>query len=71
MERERRPFVAHLTIGRVRSPRNVKGLLADLENQREVPLGTDEVSEFVLIKSTLTPRGAVYEPCARFPLGDS
>ena len=69
--RERRPFVAHLTIGRVRSPRNAKRLESALENQREVPLGRDEVAAFSLIRSTLTPRGAVYEPLASFPLGSA
>lgn len=66
--RERRPFVAHLTIGRVRSARNAKGLRAAVENQREVPLGKDTVTEFVLFESTLTPEGPIYQVRATFPL---
>jgi 2'-5' RNA ligase len=66
--RERHPFVAHLTIGRVRSDRNLKRLQSAIENQREVPLGRDEVRGFVLFKSTLTPKGPVYEALATFPL---
>ena len=66
--REHRPFVAHLTIGRVRSGRNVKHLKAALENQREVPLGSDEVGAFVLYKSTVTNKGPIYEELASFPL---
>jgi len=67
--REGRPFVAHLTIGRVKSSRNVKRLQAAIENQAHVPLGKAEVAEFVLYQSTLTPEGPVYEPLAAFPLG--
>ncbi len=66
--REHRPFVAHLTIGRVRSARNLKGLKAALENQREVPLGSDEVAGFVLYESHLSNKGPIYEEVATFPL---
>ena len=66
--REHRPFVAHLTIGRVRSGRNVKRLKASLENQREVPLGSDEVAGFVLYQSHLSNKGPIYEEVASFPL---
>jgi 2'-5' RNA ligase len=67
--REGRPFVAHLTIGRVRSSRNVKRLQAAIENQRRVPLGNEEVREFTLFRSTLTPQGPVYDALAAFTLG--
>jgi 2'-5' RNA ligase len=66
--REHRPFVAHLTIGRVRSDRNLKRLKAALENQREVPLGSDDVAGFVLMKSTVTNKGPIYEELATYPL---
>jgi len=67
--REGRPFVAHLTIGRVKSPRNARRLAAAVEQQDGAALGKDEVAEFVLFRSTLTPQGPVYEPLAVFPLG--
>jgi 2'-5' RNA ligase len=66
--RERKPFVAHLTIGRVKSGRNVKRLQAAIAVQREVPLGKDDVKEFVLYRSTLTNEGPIYESIASFPL---
>lgn len=66
--RERHPFVAHLTIGRVRSNRNLRRLQATLENQRQVPLGRHEVSEFAIYRSTLTPEGPIYDPVAPFGL---
>jgi RNA 2',3'-cyclic 3'-phosphodiesterase len=66
--RERHPFAAHLTLGRVKSDRNVKRLMSAIENQREVPLGSDQVREFVLYKSTLTDKAPVYEALATFLL---
>jgi 2'-5' RNA ligase len=66
--RERKPFVAHLTIGRVRSGRNVKRLQSAIAAQREVPLGREEVKEFTLYGSTLTNKGPIYESVASFPL---
>ena len=66
--RERKPFIAHLTIGRVRSGRNAKRLQSAIAAQREVPLGRDDVKEFVLYRSTLTQQGPIYESIAAFPL---
>lgn len=67
--REGRPFVAHLTLGRVKSGRNAKRLQSAIENQRQVPLGGDHAREFVLYQSTLTPSGPFYEVIERFNLG--
>jgi 2'-5' RNA ligase len=66
--RERHPFVAHLTIGRVKSDRNVKRLQSAIEAQRLVPLGKDEVASFELIRSTLTSDGPVYDVLESFAL---
>jgi 2'-5' RNA ligase len=66
--RERKPFVAHLTVGRVKSGRNVRRLQSAIESQREVPLGRDDVKEFVLYQSTLTNQGPIYEKIADFGL---
>jgi len=66
--RENRPFVAHLTIGRVKSPRNAKRLLQAIENQKEAFLGKDAAAGFTLFRSTLAPEGSIYEALAEFPL---
>ena len=66
--RERHPFVAHLTLGRVKSERNLKQLRAAIANQASVPLGSSDVKEFVLYKSTLSNKGPTYEALAGFPL---
>lgn len=67
--RERHPFVAHLTIGRVKGQRNFKQLQSAIQTQREVPLGSDEISSFELLQSTLSPGGPRYDVLESYPLG--
>jgi 2'-5' RNA ligase len=69
--REGRPFVAHLTLGRVKSGRRLEALRSALENQREASFGDQTLRGFVLLQSTLTPQGSIYEPLAEFPLGSA
>ena len=62
--RERRPFEAHLTLGRFREPTRVE---LDRASPTESVAWT--VSEVVLFESRLSPGGARYVPLARLPLG--
>ncbi|MDD5348166.1 MAG: RNA 2',3'-cyclic phosphodiesterase [Candidatus Omnitrophica bacterium] len=62
--REDRPFSSHITLGRTRSGKNLKGLAALLKDLCERQ--PDKIYEFqadriTLFKSTLTPRGPRYE----------
>jgi RNA 2',3'-cyclic 3'-phosphodiesterase len=64
---EPRPFRAHLTVARVRRPRDVGSALAALG---EGPVGAPwPVTEVVVVSSETRPTGAVYEEIARIPLG--
>jgi len=65
---ETRPFAPHLTLGRVKSPRNGKALQALLPRFRDTDFGECPVQAVVLYKSTLRPQGALYEPQAAYPL---
>jgi 2'-5' RNA ligase len=68
-EREKRRFRAHLTLARVKRPVPVEVL--DILRGFP-PLGEAafvDVDHFVLMKSRLTPSGAIYEETARFKLG--
>lgn len=57
-ERDRRPFFAHVTVGRAR--RNpVRVISENTEKWRAVNFSVDRVS---VMKSTLRPEGAVYTP---------
>lgn len=57
--REDRPFAGHLTIGRVRSPKNLDRLLAAMNGTAFSHSGVT-VDHVVVMKSDLTPRGPVY-----------
>lgn len=66
-EAEQRPFRPHLTLGRVGTPGGVAGLDELVEQGDEVAAGCFTVRELTLLKSELTPRGAIYTALARFP----
>lgn len=61
---ESRPFSAHLTLGRVKDPREARGI-----REAVVPLtarfGSQTISEVVLYKSDLQPAGPIYTPLHR------
>lgn len=63
--KEERAFSSHITIGRVRSLRNrdklISGLGALASNCAEKGLGEFSVTKITLFKSTLTPKGPIYE----------
>ena len=62
---EERPFMAHITLGRVR-----KTLRMTWENFRNLPAGPSFiVNELVLFQSILSPQGARYRPLKYFPFG--
>ncbi|ABK14464.1 RNA 2',3'-cyclic phosphodiesterase [Methanothrix thermoacetophila] len=64
-ERDKK-FSAHATLARVKDPSLSRILAERLSGVSEVDLGAFTVERFVLKKSTLTPRGPVYEDIAEF-----
>lgn len=60
VEHEDRKFVAHLTLGRIRSRRNVTKLIEKLLTFRNVQFGAENVTQIVLMKSDLSPNGPTY-----------
>jgi 2'-5' RNA ligase len=67
---ETRPFHAHVTIGRVRSPRKLAAVAAALRAADETEFGSWTADEMVLYQSRLRSTGAVYEVVSRMPLRD-
>lgn len=63
-------FKPHLTIGRVKSAKNVKPLVAKVE-MYSLPEMAFEVGEIVLMKSDLHPAGALYTPMIKARLNQS
>lgn len=61
-------FTPHLTIGRIRSERGSRELAAAIAARKDVPVGADSVSEFLLIKSTLASPSPIYETLETFRL---
>jgi 2'-5' RNA ligase len=71
IEREKRSFSPHLTIGRVRRgihPSVVKQIGETLSQFRIDHLGSFQVSHIRLYQSTLTPSGPIYKPLLTIPL---
>ncbi len=64
--KEERPFAAHLTIGRVRTPKNKEQLITVIKdrNNKGRPQGAAPTSQFVscikLYQSILTSKGPIY-----------
>ncbi len=67
IKKDSHEFSSHLTIARVKTrPRH---LSQRLEGMKNIKIGTQIVDRFFLVKSTLTPKGPVYEHVAEFKLG--
>ena len=61
-------FISHLTIGRVKSPKNKKEIQETIERLEKIEIGQMTVSKISLKKSTLTPQGPIYEDIKVFEL---
>ncbi|HPD15741.1 MAG TPA: RNA 2',3'-cyclic phosphodiesterase [Planctomycetota bacterium] len=61
-EPERRPFSAHLTIGRAKDPRGAGPLRGPLAREAATRFGSCRVEEVVLMRSDLSPAGPTYTP---------
>jgi len=59
-EKESRPFRSHLTLGRVKFPENLQKLNEAVRNIKVIPL-PQVFGRIILFKSTLTPRGSIYD----------
>lgn len=68
-EAEDRAFSAHLTIGRVRSPKGKERLVREIEALKDASFGWVEVAEMSFMKSELKPSGAKYTVLFVVPLG--
>lgn len=66
---EERPFLPHLTLGRVRGARGARRLTEQMEGARGRSLGTLRVEEVVTYRSELGPGGARYTSLGAAMLG--
>jgi 2'-5' RNA ligase len=68
---EGRAFKAHLTLGRVRSPKGKDALTQAIDNHRDVEIGSFWANEVYIFKSELKPSGAIYSKLRTFPMAKS
>ena len=61
-----REYVPHITIGRVKFLRDRRTLKERIKRYRDIDLGTLYVDSIVLMKSTLTRSGPIYEVLERW-----
>lgn len=66
IQREKRTYVPHLTLGRFRSANGLAGLQAAVAALPTTQFGQFEGSEFFLYQSKLSPRGAEYSKLAQY-----
>ena len=66
--KKERNFISHLTIGRVKSPKNKKEIRETIDKLENIEIGQMRVSKISLKKSTLTPQGPIYEDIKVFEL---
>lgn len=67
-EKDDRAFSPHITIGRVKSPKNTAPLKKYLADQGNITIGSQKIKEIVLFESTLTPQGSIYQIVKSFKL---
>jgi 2'-5' RNA ligase len=65
--REKRPFRAHLTLARIKSPQGLSGLDGVLTAKGSESAGKFTATGLTLFKSELTPKGAIYTTLGHFP----
>ncbi len=67
-KQDRKKFVPHLTIGRVRGPRNTDELIEIIRKNRGMRFGMQSASSIVVMMSELMPGGPCYAPLGRWQL---
>lgn len=67
--RERRGYLPHLTIGRVRSPKSWRAMRLKFEQAADRNFGISRIGRIILYRSELGSESARYHEIAAFPLG--
>lgn len=65
---DEKEFSSHLTLGRMRTPKNKERLADVLEKNNNILIGTMEIKYFTLFQSQLTKQGPVYTDLNTFML---
>lgn len=65
---DEKPLRPHITLGRIKSIRDIQNLKKIMEKYCNVELQIVNVKEVILFESILKQTGPIYNPLARFPL---
>ena len=65
---EDRSFKAHLTLARIKDPRDITGVSEALKKYDSFKAGEFVTDKLLLFQSTLSPQGAIYTKLAEFAL---
>ncbi len=65
---EEREFTPHITIGRVKERKNMPELVKAIEKLKNEKFGEVIVDQISIMKSTLTPKGPIYEVVKKIKL---
>jgi 2'-5' RNA ligase len=68
IKRESKKYVGHITLGRVKSQKNISELKNTLNSGTECYFGCEKVTSLSLIQSILTPTGPIYTRLNNFIL---
>ena len=68
IKKESKKYVGHITLGRVKSQRNISKLKNALKSETECCFGHEKVTSLSLIQSKLTPTGPIYTRLNNFIL---
>ena len=60
-KKEKRDFKAHITIGRVKDRKGVDKLKEKIAGLKDLKFGEAVIDHIYIMKSTLTPKGPIYE----------
>jgi 2'-5' RNA ligase len=66
---EHHEFSAHLTLGRIRSPRPDAALTRAIDSLKDITFGTLRVEAIHLFESQLHPEGSIYTKLSSHALG--
>lgn len=68
--KEKREFKTHLTLGRIKSLKNISQLTEVIQKTDSQSQDKIKISSLILFQSTLTSKGAIYMPLAEIKLPD-
>ncbi len=68
--KEKREYSAHLTLGRIKSLKNIQNL-TKIINEINLDLNDEvKIEKIILFQSALTPKGAIYTPLSEHPINN-